>query len=349
MHYAGESSGGVGVSVVRGPVIRRVIDAARCGDSREELLRRVGLSPQASARDAAREVVGSDAYYDLLERVTAHGDDALPLRYATLLQPDDLGALGLALKTAPTARDALLRLVRYILVLSDTLEYALQPAHGGAALVMARPGPRRGAQLANECALAAVVTMLRSVTGDDVRPTAVTFRHPAPASTDAHVAFFRCPVRFAAEHNAILLTDAVLETPASLADEGLSSYLLAELDEIKRSSADRSLAEQVAAAVTDALPDGVPRRAQIARRLGMSERTLHRRLADDDTTFHEIARGAQLDVARSLLTQTPNTLGEIAFLTGFSDQSAFSRALRVETGQTPLEYRTSGPVAPAGA
>ncbi|SEI95894.1 AraC family transcriptional regulator [Demequina mangrovi] len=328
------------MSVVGGPVIRRIVDASRGPERTESLLESVGLAPTAAPLDAAKEAVDSEAYYDLLERVTAHGDDDLPLRYASLLRPDDLGALGLGLKTAPTAQGALQRLVRYILVLSDTLEYELRRGERPT-LVMSRPSHRRGAQLANECALAAVVSVLRGITGVHLAPESVTFRHAGPASVADHEAFFGCPVRFDGEANAIAFAPAALRTPTTHADEGLSAYLLAELDQLKRTTEDQSLESRIYAAVTDALPDGVPRRAQVALRLGMSERTLHRRLAEEELSFRSIARAAQLDAAEALLTQTPSSLGEIAFLTGFSDQSAFSRAFKAHTGLTPMAYRSS--------
>lgn len=328
------------MSVVRGPVIRRVIDAARVPESRDELLASVGLVPGATPLEAAKEVVSSETYYDLLERVTPPEDRALPLRYAALLRPDDLGALGLGLKTAATVGDALLRLGRYILVLSDTLEYELRRGDHPT-LVMSRPSHRRGAQLANECALGAVVSVLRTITGEPLRPELVTFTHRGPGSDADHVAFFGCPVHFDSDANAIRFRQATIDMPAQLADEGLSAFFLAELESLKRATPDASLESRVYAAVTDALPDGVPRRAQIARRLGMSERTLHRRLAEQDVSFQSIARAAQLDAAEALVVQTENSFGEIAFLTGFSDQSAFSRAFRSHFGATPLAYRSS--------
>ncbi|GAA3641707.1 hypothetical protein GCM10022200_26870 [Microbacterium awajiense] len=328
------------MSVVGGPVIRRVIDAARDAGTRDELLASVGLAPNIPPRDAAREVVAADAYYDLLERVTPPGDHSLPLRYASLLRADDLGALGLGLKTAPTVRDALVRLVRYILVLSDTLEYELQEGRHPA-LVMSRPSHRRGAQLANECALAAVASVLWTTAGDDLPLTEVSFRHPGPTSSAEHETFFGCPVRFDAERNAIGFTPSALERPTQLGDEGLSAYFLAELDVLKRETRDPSVRALVYVAVADALPDGVPRRTVIARRLGMSERTLHRRLADEGVTFQSVARAAQLDTAETLLAQTANSLGEIAFLAGFSDQSAFSRAFRAHAGCTPMAFRAA--------
>jgi len=328
------------MSVVGGPVIRRIVGAAQGPETAEDLLASVGLAASAAPLDAAKEAVDSEAYYGLLERVTAHGDHALPLRYASLLRPDDLGALGLGLKTAPTAQDALQRLVRYILVLSDTLEYELRRGEQPT-LVMSRPGHRRGAQLANECALAAVVSVLRGITGVRLEPEIVTFRHGGPPTAADHEAFFGCPVRFDVEENVITFTRAALLTPTTHADEGLSAFLLAELDHLKHATEDLSLKSRIYAAVTDALPDGVPRRAQVALRLGMSERTLHRRLAEEDLSFRTIARAAQFDAAEALLTQTPSSLGEIAFLAGFSDQSAFSRAFKAHTGLTPMAFRSS--------
>jgi AraC-like DNA-binding protein len=310
-------------------------------DSPGDLLASVGLSPEVDPRDWLHESVHEDAYYELLERATAEDDFGLPFRYGAAIRVDDFGALGLALKTASTLRDALLRLVRYILVLSDTLEYELHNEVGGGEFLLSRPGHRRGAQLANECALAAVTSLLRQITDSQVTPVAVSFRHPRPGSDEPHQSFFGCPVRFEDRVNALQLNTETLQTRTRLADEGLSAFLLASLDDLKQEKADRPLETQVYSAVTDSLPDGRPRKSQIARRLGMSERTLHRRLAEQGQTFQSIANHAQREAAESLLANGDSSLAEVAFLTGFSDQSAFTRAFKGWTGQTPLMFRES--------
>ena len=73
----------------------------------------------------------------------------------------------------------------------------------------------------------------------------------------------------------------------------------------------------------------------------MSERTLHRRLTEQGQTFQSIANHAQREAAESLLANGDSSLAEVAFLTGFSDQSAFTRAFKGWTGQTPLMFRES--------
>ncbi len=329
-------------AVVMASIVRRIVQVADGPEAPEALLASVGLDPDVAPADATREVVEADAYYGLIERATAEDDDGLPFRYADVLRPDDLGALGLAFKTASTAGEALHRLARYILVVTDTLEYDLRDdGLGGVVELVGRPHHRRGARIANECALAAITSVLRQVAGPRASPAAVSFRHARPPRPSPHRRWFGCPVTFSAPLDGLRFTDRALATPARLADEGLSAFLLARLDELHAQSADRSLAALVQGAVTDSLPDGPASKAEVARRLGMSERTLHRRLRDEGETYQALATRARREAAEALLAGDQHTLGEIAFLTGFSDQSAFQRAFKRWTGQTPLGFRAT--------
>lgn len=329
------------MSRVGGALARRIVQVARGPESPEVLLASVGLQPRVDGVKAAREMVESEAFFGLIERATDIEDHGLPFRYAEAFRVDDLGALGLAFKTASDLREALGRLARYILVLSDTLEYELHSDATGATLTMARPHHRRGAQLANECALAAVVSALRQIGGQRVAPTEVSFQHAPPTSTAEHWAYFGCPVRFGATSNALRFDQAVLRTRSRLADEGLSAYLLAELDDLHRVEREPSIAERTHRAVVDSLPDGLSNKSDVARRLGMSERTLHRRLVEEGVSFRVITQQARREAAESLLRDSRNSLADVAFLTGFGDQSAFQRAFKTWTGQTPLNFRTS--------
>ena len=89
--------------------------------------------------------------------------------------------------------------MRYILVLSDTLEYELADAPAGRVFTLTgRPHHRRGAALANECALAAVLSSLRQIHGSRLTPVTVMFRHPGPLDDHHHRSFFGCPIGFEA-------------------------------------------------------------------------------------------------------------------------------------------------------
>jgi AraC-like DNA-binding protein len=322
------------------PVVRRMIQVAHGPHDPGELLDRVGLSAEPEGPSWTGQAVDEETYYDLIEHIAGSEDHGFPFRYAGALAVDDLGALGLAVKTAPTAEGALERLVRYILVLSDTLEYELVDVDEGRVFALTgRPHHRRGAALANECALAAVLSVLRQILGSPLTPVRVTFRHPGPSDDRHHRAFFGCPVSFGAAVDGIELSHRDLAQPTLLADEGLSAYLLDRLDDLKARSAKRSIVEDVRAAIADALPDGQPSKSRIARRLGMSERTLHRHLADHGESFQAITTQARRDAAQSLLASTGHGLADVAFLTGFADQTAFTRAFKRWTGQTPAAFR----------
>ncbi len=116
---------------------------------------------------------------------------------------------------------------------------------------------------------------------------------------------------------------------------------MAEPDGLHPAETEPSIGELVYRTVIDSLPDGLSKRPDVARRLEMSERTLNRRLAEEGVSFRTITQRARREAAESLLTDRRNSLAEVAFLTGFGDQSAFQRAFKAWTGQTPLSFRAS--------
>lgn len=334
----GQSAGVVRmmVAVYDGPLDRR------------ELLASVGLSPDGSGEDPP--TVLAEDNWRLVERMAAHGSPDLPVRFASAVSLDRYGALGLAVKTAPTLREALERLARYFLVVTDTATYTLRDSPGGAALVMRRDGDRLGIRISNEAGLAAVVAVLRQIAGTPLRPAAVWFRHPTPACPADLRGFFGCSVSFGAPENAIHLDSDMLEAPTRLGDDGLSRFVLAHLDEEWRETrAAASLEAQVQDAVADALSGGIPRMSRTAARLGMSERTLQRRLAERGQAYSGLVDAARRRLAETLLVGSDHPLAEVAYLTGFSEQSAFHRAFKRWTGMTPAAYRDGATEEAGGA
>ena len=86
--------------------------------------------------------------------------------------------------------------------------------------------------------------------------------------------------------------------------------------------------------------------ADIARRLAMSERTLHRRLAEKEVSFRTQVDLTRRELAENMLGQSSYSLSEVAFLTGFSEQSAFNRAFKRWQGQTPRSFRIKSQAGP---
>lgn len=323
-------------------IARRMITIADPRVPRDELLAIAGL--RSTRPTVGHESSISDAaYYSLIERAIEGGDATFPLRYGDAVEPGTLGAFGHAVATAPTVHESLRRLVRYIRVVSDSLEYDLLEQRSGAALhLIGRTGERRGIRVSNECALAAVASVLRQIAVSPIAPRRVTFQHPAQAGTSEHVRWFGCPVDFDAPSTSLELSRESLSTPTRLGDAGLSAYLLAQLDDARADADVHSTTARTRAAVADTLCDGAPSKQEVARRLGMSERTLHRRLEEEGTAFQRLLDDVRREIAESLLTEGRRPLGEVAYFTGFADQTAFTRAFKRWTGRTPLQHRQAG-------
>lgn len=324
--------------------VRKVVAAACAGGALDgaALLRSVGIDPAAAPEP--KTMIADTAYYDLLERVSGSIDVTdLPLRTGASMRCDDYGALGLAFKSAPTLRGSYDRVARYARLWTTVVQYELRPNPRGTFFLLHRAGARRlGLRLSNEATLASAMAIGREVAPMPFNAVEVHVQHPAPADVMAHTRYFGCPVLFGADVDGLLLADEVLDRPNRLGDEGITRFLLGHLEaEIAKLGADRTIEEMTRDAIARSLSAGPPRMEDIARRLGMSVRSLHRRLGEDGLTFQALMESTRRELAEGLLRDDRYSLAEVAFLTGFSEQSSFSRAFKRWAGATPAAFRRS--------
>ncbi len=319
---------------------RWVIVSSGRGDI-DRLLADVGLD------DAGAEphLIDADAFYTVVETIV-DGVGDLPVRCAQALDIDSYGALGLAFKTSLDLRSALSRVARYGALVSDAIQYQLEEPneHEATFSISGRPPSRLGAQVKTECALAGVMSFCRQAVDESQRPvpTEATFTHRRSNSAEHLESYFGCRVRFGAEADALRVDDAFLDTPVRLADEGLAAFLTTRLDaDLVAANSQHTVESAVRRIVRSELADGVPSMRIVAARLAMSERTLRRRLAAEDMRFDEIVTKVQIEVATALLTNSDRSLIDVAFLTGYADQTAFHRAVKRWTGRTPQQIRRS--------
>lgn len=328
------------MGVITSLFAHKVIAAARPADA-AALLRSIGLDPDTPPDP--KHMIEDRVYYDLLERIADDMDVTdLPLRTGASMRCDDYGAVGLAWKAAPTLRGSYTRVTRYARLWTSVVEYELQPTDNGTLFLLHRTGVRRlGLRLSNEATLASAVAISREVSPTGFAPKQVYLKHPAPADTTAHRAYFNCPVSFDAGRDALLLSDESLAQPTRLGDEGITRFLLSHLDAelAALQAAEDTLATRARATIARALSEGVPRMDDIARSLGLSARSFHRRLAEEGLSYQGITDDTRRELAEGMLAEDRHSLSEIAFLTGFSEQSAFTRAFKRWTGLTPAQYR----------
>lgn len=287
-------------------------------------------------------MLSADSYYDLLERIASQADATdLPIRVGASMRLDEYGALGLAFKAATTLGGSFQRVERYARLWTGVVEYELRPDTRGTLFILHRSGERRlGLRLSNEATLASAVSIARQVCPVPVAPLEVLVQHPAPVSTASHADYFSCPIRFGADLDALLFSPETLAQPNILGDEGISRYLMSHLDaELAEITEEAPLVARAKDTIAQALSEGTPRMADIARALGLSARSFHRRLSEHGMSFQTLTEDTRRSLAEGLLRDENHSIAEIAFLTGFSEQSSFTRAFKRWVGTTPASYR----------
>lgn len=321
-------------------VVQQVSPGVETGDVLESL----GLGLDATVDPL--HMVSSRAYYDFFADLARQDPEGstLPLRVGASMRCDDYGAFGFAWKTATTLAGSYGRAEKFGRRLTSVSRYTVEPVPDGAFFHLHRTGERHlGLRLSNEATIASIASISQEVSVSPFRPLAVYFRHAAPVRPDAHEAPFECPVHFGADRDALLVSAEQLARGNRLSDEGLSAYFDRRLEEEMASwGREEGFDQQIRHLVAQRLSDGVPTLSSVAETLGVGARTLQRRLSDDGQTFQSVVDAARRELSVRLLRETDYSLAEIAFLTGFAEQSGFTRAFKRWSGQTPRSYRLAG-------
>jgi AraC-like DNA-binding protein len=323
-------------------VVSILIDAARAAGVDVGDLPAIGAPLRQRDRDAFETRVPQAAVFELWEAIMRRSQDpGFPIFAATRVRPSDYDTMGFAYMTRATLREALHQCVRYARIWADTSAWEVSERDGvvTAAFTTADPG-RLGARCTTENVLAGTIHVGRILAGVDFAPREVLFRHPKPRDTRAHEAFFRAKLRFGAGRSAIVLDAAVLDTPLLKADAELAAFFERHADALmRRCTCEAGLTDRLRRTIAEELPRGLPTLEVAAARLGQSPRTLRRRLQEEGTNFHEILDETRRELAKRYLDEERIPVGEVAFLLGFSEASAFHRAFKRWTGETPASYR----------
>lgn len=264
---------------------------------------------------------------------------ALGLAIGQCIQPRHAGVMGYLGLSCDTVGEALLRFERYHRLVYDgnpiQLDLSPEQVRISWGIVHGRPG-----QLADETAIAAFATLTRMLVDTPVYARRVEFVNAAPGSIAPYEDFFQCPVSFGHTRTTVVFSADYLALPIRHRDPGLRTLLEQQADALLRTLPDSDEFEHaLRQALVRALHRGEPTLENVAASLHLSPRTLQRRLADRDLHFHDLLEATRLALARDYLGNPNLSLTEIALLLGYSEQSAFTRAFRRWTGQTPRQAR----------
>ena len=322
--------------------VHKVIAQADDSLDKRMLLESVGVDPDAPVDP--RVMVADTDYYTFLKSIARSDPNAidLPLRVGATMRCENYGAFGLAWKSAPNLRGSCERAERYARVLTSVTTYELREVDEGDYMYLHREGDRSklGLRLSNEASIASIAAISQEVSTSKFQPLAIYFKHDVPGSAAAHEKHFGCPVHFGADRDALLVSHETMQAPNQVGDPSIVKFFDSHLEEaLSKFDDNASLERRVRMQISQSLSQGVPTVSNIARYFGMSGRTLQRRLSDRGYSFQALVDESRRELAVRLLRETEYPLAEVAFLTGFSEQSAFNRAFKRWAGQTPRSFR----------
>ena len=269
-------------------------------------------------------------------------DPSLGLHVGSSARLRDLGLVGYVAVYSRTLRDALNKIARYTHIISEAVQFDLKHDHHRGWITF--DNIPRFVELRHpvDASLALTISAVRELTNTHVTPLEVRLPYLKPDDPYELERFVRAPVRYESAHGRIVLERKDLDLPVVTSDDTLEGYLekLAE-DVIARLAERSSFTDDVRRTVWIELSSGPPTLKHTASLLGVSVRTLQRRLHEEGTTFAEVLETIRREMALKLLRDKSLAVYEVAFLLGYSEPSTFYRAFRRWEHTSPHEYRRS--------
>lgn len=279
----------------------------------------------------------------LLDRAAARLEDPLlGLHLGQRVTPAHFGLMGYVLLACENLATALQRLREFERLFYDVSPLRVHSDQEHLVLEWGteagRPGP-----LVDEAAITALVTLARDMTAaPDMAPSAIDFVNPAPTDREPHESILGCPVRFDGPCTRVRIPMQWLAMPLRHPDPQLLSLLREQAaEQLKRLPPRGELGTAIRALIPELLQQGCADAPTVAGRLHMSSRSLHRRLAAEGQSFRALRDECLHQLACDHLADRRLQLGEISQLLGYSEQSAFTRAFRRWSGQSPRGYRST--------
>jgi AraC-like DNA-binding protein len=268
------------------------------------------------------------------------GCDNFGLHYGQQFLPKSLGLIGYIGLCSDNLYSALKNMANYFhLHQKDTLTRFVEQAdscrldyqiHHGAILTR-----RQDAELT----IGMFMNVIRSVKGGHYAPREIHFEHSRPEFWQEHSKLLNAPVFFDQPYNSIVLAKTDLHTVMPSADPMLLTMMQETIKLLNTTTQQQSLVDQVRAAIQIALNSGEPNMEKIAEDLGMSSCILTRRLKADGLNFTHLVDDVRQELAEYYMAHKNIQISEMAFLLGYSEASAFSRAFKRWFGVNPRQFR----------
>jgi len=246
--------------------------------------------------------------------------------------------------SSQTLGDALKRVARYSQITNEALVVRYREGNRLIVSLSYSGVPRHSDRHQIEFCMFAVLRICRVLTGQNLVPQHFWISHHQSGGTSEMVRFVGTKVEFRADTDEFALNLDARELPLTHSDPYLNDFLLKYCEAALADRKDdmSQLRTRVENAITTMLPHGRVLVEDVARNLGMSERTLARKLSDEELNFTQILQQLRRDLAVRYLDDPKLHVSKIAWLLGIREVSTFTHAYKRWTGKTPRQMRTHG-------
>ncbi len=295
-------------------------------------------APDAGGTDPGRYPV--TRWRRLLERAaTRLADPDFGLTLGQTIDPQHFGLMGYVLLSCGTLGGALQRLYQYQRLVYDVSPMRMHAQGSDITLEWGTESGRPG-RLVDETAITALVQFARNLTGSAAAIKHVHFVNEPPRDIASYRAYFGGEVLFEQDATRVSLPSSMLQLPLRKPDAGLLAMLEDQARALMGSlPANNDLEHLVRRTVAALSREGDISLERTAKKLNMSSRTLHRRLAPSGQNFRALRDDARRRLAEEYLKTPGVSIAEVALLLGYSEQSAFTRAFGRWTGQSPRQFQ----------
>ncbi|MGM0767047.1 MAG: AraC family transcriptional regulator [Pseudomonadota bacterium] len=326
--------------------LRQYVRAADAnGVDTRTLLTRCGLSPDILNSDDGR--IGGELFQTFIHRLCEHNaNPILGLETGDFVQPGSYSVLGYITMSCATLGEAVMRITPFEKLVGDmgTTQILQEGDYLRLVWTCNYDDPLIRPQMVDNV-FASWINYARWL-GDysETSPYEVRLQRPSPGSEyeSAYQSRWRCPVHFGAEQDSVTLHRDLLTLPLRQPDPMLRKTLEAHaLSQLASLASDTDLTSRVKHAIQQQLMHGITRQDMVAEQLGMTSRTLQRKLSQEGAAYQQLLDEVRQQMAEDYLQNSGLPIPEIALRLGYSETTSFHRKFKAVAGKTPGEFRAS--------
>lgn len=300
--------------------------------------------PEKFYRPGARFVFAERVSFKDYDAIQAHAaalikDPAMGVRTGFFAHPSHLGALGYAWLASSSLRTALKRARRFSRMFHEHVELCLEESPDRVLIFHRMSKVPTRPNLVGDGQVAGLLALCRASFGESLLPLEVTFRREEPSNPAPWVELFGGNLKFGQARNSLAISAADADRELTTSNPAMVS-LHEQIIQRHLMKMDReNLVNRARLHIMEQLPSGRVMEDKAARDLNVSKRSLQRKLREEGETFRSLLTQVRMSLADRYLQNEDYSVTEIAFLLGYTDTSAFSRAFKTWFGHSPTRAR----------